>query len=412
MLSLSVKQALSSLVISTLLLTSINSNASGFQCIKLYDKSYTLAPAAVAEYLRILNSTQIASYAKASAFIAADMKEIFELESMPNSDAKKNRRRAYYMKDDKGAVATSIAVTSWLASIYTATNIFGGYAHDPKMLIAGAIAIPPVLFLADFFGAATHKAFDSYVPENNNLLGSATRQFRIHHEYPISLNDASYINHVSGPSLVMAPFLAATTAFAAFNHLDPVVGTAALVFTLTLMHSMEIHRRAHMVNPGYFAEILQKARFILRRDQHMKHHSGDRDDNFQVVNGWTEPSFERTNLWKRLDDLWWKYTKRMPHNWVQEPSSISDTVFEQLIGNPNLISPDMKPMMETFPRRANEKSVALIEARRAWEVNYPQERKQMYTDLAEKVGHEAAESLWIKEQKMHPGIFGKIPQPL
>lgn len=351
-------------------------------------------------------STDAAHFAKPSAFIAKDMKEIIDFEKITDAKERNVRRKAYYFQDLRGPMAISSAIATWSMAIYSAAHIVSNYIHQPKAILFGALAIPPALYVADVFGAFVHKFFDSFAIERMNPIGRAARQFRIHHEYPISLNDASYINHVYGPSQMTLPFFATTAFLAGTGTLDPVVGTAALTFQMTLMHSMEIHRRAHLAKPSYITEVLQKARIFLSRSQHMVHHTGMKDDNYQVVNGWSEPMFQKLRFWERLDNLYWRYMHRMPNNWVQEPASIPDSVYKELMSVPSMISPDMKPMMEAFPKRSSEATQALMDRRDKWEAEYVASRQALYRDLEVKVGYDAANRLWRSEQQTLPGLFG------
>lgn len=334
------------------------------------------------------------------------MKEIIEFEKIEDPKERNTRRKAYYFQDLRGPMAISSAIATWSMAIYSAAHIVSNYMHQPKAILFGALAIPPALYIADVFGAFVHKFFDSFAIEGMNPIGRAARQFRIHHEYPISLNEASYINHVYGPSQMTLPFFATTAFLAGTGNLDPVIGTAAVTFQMTSMHSMEIHRRAHLAKPSYMTEVLQKARLFLSRSQHMIHHTGMKDDNYQGVNGWSEPMFQKLKLWDRLDRMYWRYMHRMPNNWVQEPASIPDSVYRELMADPAAISPDMKPMMEAFPKRADESAQALIDRRERWATEYVDQRKVMYQDLATKKGYDVANRLWRSEQKTLPGLFG------
>ncbi|MGE4130821.1 MAG: fatty acid desaturase CarF family protein [Bdellovibrionales bacterium] len=251
----------------------------------------------------------------------------------------------------------SIVIADWAMATWIGVHAAIGLAHEPSQLVTTALLIPPTLFVADFIGQIFHKSFDSYTSEENPIWGDATRRFRQHHEVPSNLEKMDYLSNVTSFATILAPFYAG----ASMISLEPSYGAAVTLFLVTLMNATEFHRQAHLKESNWFFRTLQKLRLSVSHDQHMRHHRPPFDSEFTVINGWSEPVAKYTDLWRRMDQLWWKAFRKLPNNWIQDPRSIPEPVLKELADDINNLPPDLLAYLQAYPRRVTPEIQALVD---------------------------------------------------
>jgi ubiquitin-conjugating enzyme E2 variant len=301
---------------------------------------------------------------------------------------------------------------AWGILAWTLTGVLGAQivatlAEAPERGWLAALAIPVAAYLADWFSALYHKFVDSFAGENHPWWGAIARDFRIHHEDPNLITEATYWDRMAANGKPLAPVLAGTIALLHGNVISPELATGIWSFFLLGMHGAAFHQYAHTKNPPVLVGLLQSMRLALQREAHMRHHRAPFDETFGVVNGWSEPLARSLDLWRRLDRLYWKYTRRMPGNWIQDPRSIPDEVVAELREDFERIPHELWGYSLTvFPNRVPEElkdPVARVQAR--WRTEFIELRKREYREVAIH-DRQVAERLWRKELEEFAWIYG------
>jgi ubiquitin-conjugating enzyme E2 variant len=65
----------------------------------------------------------------------------------------------------------------------------------------------------------------------------------------------------------------------------------------------QCHKWAHMVHtkPPALVVFLQKSGLIISHEKHHKHHTGDFDTDYCIINGWMNPFLEKIDFWRRAE---------------------------------------------------------------------------------------------------------------
>ena len=113
------------------------------------------------------------------------------------------------------------------------------------------------------------------VKESKSFLGDDARIFRLHHEHPSGTLQSSYVARVAGASTATLFAFAMTSAAALSGHLDPVLGSAALAYLVTLMNGAQTHMYSHIRDPkGYVGKVIKYFRDkkdLVSWEDHMEH---------------------------------------------------------------------------------------------------------------------------------------------
>ena len=89
----------------------------------------------------------------------------------------------------------------------------------------------------------------------------------------------------------------------------------AVIFGVPLgILTNQCHKWAHMVHskPHKIIRFLQKAGLIISHERHHKHHTGQFDTDYCIVNGWMNPFLDYIGFWKKTENLIVKLTGAVP----------------------------------------------------------------------------------------------------
>jgi len=53
--------------------------------------------------------------------------------------------------------------------------------------------------------------------------------------------------------------------------------------------------------PPALVVFLQKSGLIISHEKHHKHHTGDFDTDYCIINGWMNPFLEKIDFWRRAE---------------------------------------------------------------------------------------------------------------
>jgi len=184
-------------------------------------------------------------------------------------------------------------------------------------LLAGA-------FVADLVSGLLHWAFDTWFNENIPFVRRMVLQVREHHIYPQRIFDIHFTHDagtLSWISLIFAAPVAAWTIFDADSAL-PVYAVLALgSFSPLLVFMLETHKCGHRSRNPLAVRLLQKSGVLLSPSHHMRHHCGNHDVNYCIVNGWADRTLGRLGLFRGLEWVVERTTGARPqrddHEWLR-----------------------------------------------------------------------------------------------
>lgn len=284
----------------------------------------------------------------------SDIKTQLDAKNLPSAQ-RKERQAAYYTPRPATMAERAAVIADWALATYHAVRLAQGFSENPEALGTAAILIPPTFYAADAFTHAIHKFWDSYASERNWIWGHMARDFRIHHEFLNNLNERDYCSNVTSGAVFALPFLT----MVAVVPLSPEYSAALWLFFVATFNANEFHRQAHLKNPNWFFRALQKMRLAISRKEHLEHH-GDLDGEFGILNGWSNWLPRKLDLWKRMDRIYYRLTKKFPHNWYQNPASIPKDILLELNDEISRIPEHAWQYAELHPERMPE---MLIEAK-------------------------------------------------
>lgn len=76
----------------------------------------------------------------------------------------------------------------------------------------------------------------------------------------------------------------------------------------------QCHKWAHEVHsrPHPLVSFFQKAGLIISHERHHKHHQGNFDSNYCIINGWMNPILDYINFWRVVENIITKLTGTLP----------------------------------------------------------------------------------------------------
>jgi ubiquitin-conjugating enzyme E2 variant len=135
---------------------------------------------------------------------------------------------------------------------------------------------------ADAASGLIHWFADTRFAETTPILGRLLIQpFRRHHLYPADLTRHGLLELTGNSALFLLPVL-----------LLPLPACLLLTFTASLVGANVFHKWAHQERPPVLARVLQRARVILPKHHHARHHATGRCA-YCVTSGWLNPLLDR-----------------------------------------------------------------------------------------------------------------------
>ena len=162
------------------------------------------------------------------------------------------------------------------------------------------LAILTGFLLADFISGFFHWFFDTWFSPETPFIGRAfVRTFREHHVDPTAITRHDFVetngsNVLAGGVLVVVGhfFAEAESAFAALSLLF-----AGLFTSMT----SQVHKWAHAERVPRLVSILQRARLILSKDVHARHHMAPFDRAYCITSGWLNATLHYVRFFRVLE---------------------------------------------------------------------------------------------------------------
>jgi len=191
----------------------------------------------------------------------------------------------------------------WLASLLWLAAAWR--AHPPA--VAGvALAVLAGVFAADLLSGTLHWAFDTWFDDGITFIRRMVLQVREHHIHPgriFKIHFTQDAGTLSWIALLLTAPVALGALLAGAASLLAYAVLAAAVFNPLLVFMLEFHKCGHRPCGPAWVKVLQRLRLVLPVRHHLRHHSGNHDVNYCLINGWADLTLGRLGLFRVLERL-------------------------------------------------------------------------------------------------------------
>lgn len=218
-----------------------------------------------------------------------------------------------------GGVLNGAATLAGLAWLVTSWRV------QPPAWWAVLLAVAAGIYAADLVSGLLHWAFDTWFDETITFVRRMVLQVREHHVYPHRIfsihfaHDAGTLSWIAllltGPVILWAILGAGPGSPVAY------VVAAAVTFNPLLVFMLETHKCGHRNRNPAWVRALQWSGLLLSPRHHRRHHSGNHDVNYCIINGWADRTLGRAGLFRGLEWLIARSTAAQPqrndHEWLR-----------------------------------------------------------------------------------------------
>lgn len=177
------------------------------------------------------------------------------------------------------------------------------------------------LYVADFVTGFLHWAFDVWFNEDIEFVRRMVIMVREHHLHPQRIFKYSFYHDAGILSWLSAPLTAPAVAYAVATGAGPSASAtlyalvcASVVVSLCLVFMLEFHKCGHNPAPSRVVKILQGLHLLLPYDHHMRHHSGNYDRNYCLINGYADLTLGALGIWRSLERVVSAVTGAVPQS--------------------------------------------------------------------------------------------------
>jgi ubiquitin-conjugating enzyme E2 variant len=212
-----------------------------------------------------------------------------------------------------------LAGVAWLAATWR---------ESPPSWTWVLLAVLAGVYAADLASGLLHWAFDTWFDEDIAFLRRMVLQVREHHLFPNRifhirfLHDAGTLSWIA--LIVTAPLVLGVILFDVRVGAGPAGGfviLAATVFSVLLVTMLAFHKCGHRARQPRWIRLLQRSGLLLSVTHHSRHHLGNHDFNYCLINGWADRTLGRLGLFRALEWMVARWSGAQPqrndHEWLR-----------------------------------------------------------------------------------------------
>jgi hypothetical protein len=203
-----------------------------------------------------------------------------------------------------GATVVTAKVLGQIASASTPAGVAMGVLGSLASLAGGYM-------LADAASAPFHWYIDNYPDGDTPVIGKVADSFQGHHKDVHDLEKMDFVaNMAQTTPLSTLPMLAVAA-------LSPgiALGSAAVGFFGGITIAQAGHRLTHVKQiPGWARPI--QGSLLQSKQDHNDHHCQPHAGNYAIINGLTNPLFDKTHVFRKMEKLIYDRTGKEPHTWL------------------------------------------------------------------------------------------------
>lgn len=163
------------------------------------------------------------------------------------------------------------------------------------------------MFLADLVSGLLHWAFDTWFDADRSFVRRMVLQVREHHVFPHRIFDIGFFHDAGTLSwialLLTSPVILGVILFAPAGAVGFFLVGTAVVFSPLLVFMLVFHKCGHRARDPLWVRALQASGLLLSVDHHLRHHAGNHDLNYCLINGWADRTLGRLGLFRGLERL-------------------------------------------------------------------------------------------------------------
>lgn len=187
-----------------------------------------------------------------------------------------------------------------------------------------ALSILAAFYAADLVSGLLHWAFDTWFDENITFLRRMVLQVREHHVYPYRIFHISFTHDAGTLSWIALILTGPLILGAILTGAGPVVAymvLTAAIFNVLLVTMLEFHKCGHRSRNPLWVRLLQRSGLLLSVPHHIRHHSGNHDINYCLINGWADRTLGRLGLFRAFEWIIARWSGAQPqrndHEWLR-----------------------------------------------------------------------------------------------
>ncbi|GAB0489002.1 hypothetical protein MMPV_000217 [Pyropia vietnamensis] len=228
-----------------------------------------------------------------------------------------------------------VAICAAMASVTALTGVahlarIMASPHPASMATAAATGVAVGWLVADAASAVYHWALDNYGSESTPVWGAQIAGFQGHHDQPFTIVQRETCNNLyrscvpALPQMMGLAVVALATVAAGGgtdNGLAVGLQSAYASFLVGCVGAQQFHQWAHSVKEiPWLAEVAGKARLIVSRREHGRHHVSPYGGVYAIVSGWVNGPADALQVWRRAEVAVWHARGIEPICWKLDPT--------------------------------------------------------------------------------------------